>query len=552
MPEPLAPNTILQNRYRLLQVLGGGGMGRVYLAQDFRLAGAHVAVKELVDTYLPQAERAQAVQLFYQEAAQLARLRHPAIPHVSDHFAEGGRLYLVMEYVPGETLENILNRTPGFLPEATLRDWAVQLCDVLEYLHSQQPPIIFRDLKPANVMVTPEGRIKLIDFGIARLFDPRKATDTLKMGTLGYAPPEQYAGRGQTDAVSDVYALGATLHHLATRRDPRQEPPFSFPPPRTLNPALSPAFERVIMRALKYERAERFPSATAMRQALQAGGAAWRGLGWAVAAGGSAVALAGLILCIALTILLPIPPGPPASPTITPKPTRPPASTQTPWVVLITTTPTPTVRATSTPIPPATLPPTLGPTGTRQPAGTPATPTRGTAAPILLSPADGAVFEGRSAAIPLRWQPIGRELAADEYYVVSVPYKHNGVPQEDGFWTKSTGWNLAEHTYLCERADGGRLEWFVTVKRKTGTTPEGWNTGVAVGPSSDRRSLTWRCETAPPIPTPHPGHQRRCHPIHHPQVGNSGCLPVHTVVPSNTVPLPASAASAAGPWPPAP
>ncbi|MEA3340524.1 MAG: serine/threonine-protein kinase, partial [Chloroflexota bacterium] len=186
----------------------------------------------------------------------------------SDYFDERGCFYLVMDYIEGETPEQRLLRSPEGLPQETIVEMAIQLCDVLEYLHSQTPPVIFRDMKPANVMLTPEGDVKLIDFGVARLFDPTKRTDTLKMGTAGYAPPEQYAGQGQTTPRSDVYALGVTLYELLTSDDPTAHP-FVFTPPRQLNSAISPSLADVVMRAVKMDPDDRFPSITAMRDALQ-------------------------------------------------------------------------------------------------------------------------------------------------------------------------------------------------------------------------------------------------------------------------------------------
>jgi serine/threonine-protein kinase len=262
----------LQGRYRILQVLASGGRGTVYLAEHVTL-GERVAVKEILEALLadPQ-ERAEAVQLFQNEARVLARLRHPHLPRVTDFFEESGRHYLVMDVVEGETVEDILARTTAPFPESQVISWAIQICDVLTYLHSQNPPVIFRDLKPGNVMIDRQGQVKLIDFGIARMFNPAKGTDTLKMGTPGYAPPEQYGGKGGTDPRSDLYALGALMHHLVTLRDPTNEPPFYFPtaPARRLNPAVSAQLEALIAKATEYERGRRFGSAVEMRMALQA------------------------------------------------------------------------------------------------------------------------------------------------------------------------------------------------------------------------------------------------------------------------------------------
>lgn len=260
---------ILQNRYRVVRRLGGGGMGQVYLACDTRLADKKCAVKQLVpDPHLTPGEQQQAAELFRREAAILANLNHPNLPDVFDYFEEGGCFYLVMDYVEGETLADRLKQSPSGLPQEAVLEWALQLCDVLDYLHTLEPPVIFRDMKPANIMVTPGGQIKLIDFGVARLFNPEKQTDTLKMGTAGYAPPEQYAGQGQTTPRSDIYALGATLYELLTGDDPTAHP-FVFTPPNKLRPAISATLSEAVMRAVALDPAARFPSARAMKEALE-------------------------------------------------------------------------------------------------------------------------------------------------------------------------------------------------------------------------------------------------------------------------------------------
>ena len=219
----------------------------------------------------------QLQQQFHQEATLLAEVHHPNLPAVSDYFAETGSLFLVMDYIEGESLDRLLARYPQGLPEPTVLAYADQICAALEALHNRPLPIIFRDLKPGNIMVTPggvihraepHGTVKLIDLGIARRFKPTSQTDTLRMGTMGYAPPEQYRGGGQTDARSDVYALGATLHHLLTGRNPSNEAPFSFPPVRHLAPAVSQHTEMTVMRALAYDREQRWSSVTEVRAAL--------------------------------------------------------------------------------------------------------------------------------------------------------------------------------------------------------------------------------------------------------------------------------------------
>jgi len=266
----LIPGAVLQGRYRIIRQIGGGGQALVYLAEDTNLGDLR-AIKELTpDPNASPQERQAAYDQFQREARVLARLNHPNLARVWDHFRIGDNAYLIMDYIEGQTLQEILDQTAGLLPEAAVLRWAGQLCDVLDYLHKQHPPIIFRDLKPANVMLDRSDTVKLIDFGIVRFFKPGKTTDTLRMGTMGYAPPEQYEGRGQTDARSDIYSLGATLHHLLTKRDPTQHPPFSFnsAPPRSLNPAVSPHVEAAITKALAYDRVDRFQSAPEMKRAL--------------------------------------------------------------------------------------------------------------------------------------------------------------------------------------------------------------------------------------------------------------------------------------------
>ncbi len=258
--------TIVQGRYKVSSVLGQGGMGAVYLVEDQKVFGKRLALKELLDTFTNPAERAQAIQQFEQEAQMLVSLSHPNLPQISDYFSERGRQYLVMECIEGETLEDILANTSGFLPEAQVVDWVVQICDVLEYLHSRQPPVIFRDLKPDNMMLGKGDRIKLIDFGIARLFRPGKSKDTQIMGSPGYAAPEQY-GTGQTDARSDIYSLGATMHELLTKRDPSTQP-HVFPPCKALNNAVSDLAAGVISKATNLDPGKRYQSATEMKHAM--------------------------------------------------------------------------------------------------------------------------------------------------------------------------------------------------------------------------------------------------------------------------------------------
>jgi len=262
------PQFVIQGRYVIVRLIARGGMGAVYLVTDTRLPGQTWALKEMGLSHLLPADRPAALAAFRREAQLLATLDHVNLPKVTDYFEEQGRPYLVMDYVEGATLQDILEQR-GPCAEAEVLEWAAQLCDVLEYLHSQNPPVIFRDLKPGNIMLTPKGQIKLIDFGIARHFDPRKKKDTMPLGTEGYAAPEQY-GKGQSDARSDVYALGATLHHLLTDREPNSHGrPFYLPPVRSLNPKVSKDLEQVIEKATQPKPEDRYQSIAEMRQSLR-------------------------------------------------------------------------------------------------------------------------------------------------------------------------------------------------------------------------------------------------------------------------------------------
>ena len=252
--------------YVISGAVGQGGMAAVYQATDIR-NNAPVAIKEMSQDSLAPSELQEALDGFVQEAELLMGLRHKGLPRVSGHFSEGSRHYLVMEYIEGKTLEQRQTSAGGKgLPESDVLTWADQICDVLTYLHNRRPPIIFRDLKPANIMVTAHGRIKLIDFGIARVFVPGRARDTQVLGTPGFAPPEQY-GKAQTDPRADVYALGCTLYQLLTGYDPASTP-FALPPLNSRAPTISPHVQVAIERATKLDRESRFRSAADFQRAL--------------------------------------------------------------------------------------------------------------------------------------------------------------------------------------------------------------------------------------------------------------------------------------------
>jgi hypothetical protein len=261
---PLPSGTLLQNRYLIQKLIGGGGMGVVYLAQDQRLANRPCAIKEMVDHFIDPQQRREANEYFAREADTLAQLRHQAIPAISDRFDQANRHYLVMEYVEGRNLEEEMAALGHPLDEGVTIDIARQLCEVLAYLHGFTPSIVYRDMKPSNVMLTPRGKAMLIDFGIARLF--KVASKGTMIGTLGFAPPEQY--QGQVDPRSDIYSLGATLHYVLTGRDPEKFPPFSFPPTSSLRANLSPNLAGAIDRALSYTTEGRPQSVTEFRDMM--------------------------------------------------------------------------------------------------------------------------------------------------------------------------------------------------------------------------------------------------------------------------------------------
>ncbi len=275
-PRRLSVGTVLSNdRYRIERLIASGGMGAVYLATDTRF-NRPCAVKEMLDEFQNESERAQAVEWFSREATMLLDLNHPCIPRVRDFFVELGRHYLVMDFIDGHTLAEMLelegnvvgvNGVRG-VSEAAARSWARQVCSVLQYLHTQSPPIIFRDLKPSNIMVTKRGEIKLIDFGIARTFQSQRQATIIM--TLGYAPPEQL--HAMPEPRSDIYALGATIHRLLTRHDAVNNKPniFSFPPVRSLRPDVSVPFEQILVKALVPNVEQRWPSAEEMERALNA------------------------------------------------------------------------------------------------------------------------------------------------------------------------------------------------------------------------------------------------------------------------------------------
>ncbi len=268
----LEPGTLLLDRYLIVSRVGGGGMGSVYQARDKRLADRLCAVKEMIETSADQSQRAKAVEDFKREAEVLAQLDHPSIPTVFDYFIEGGKYYLVMRWIGGGDLAEQMRLRGGTVDENTITKWAVQISDVLHYIHSQKPPIIYRDLKPANLMIDDKtGRVMLVDFGIARIVRPTEKGVTA-IGTMGYAPPELFAGK--VEPRSDLYSLGATMFHMLTGSDPQDNPLLIFdfsknPRPCQINPAISPEMERILMRMVAHKPEDRQLSALELMRSLE-------------------------------------------------------------------------------------------------------------------------------------------------------------------------------------------------------------------------------------------------------------------------------------------
>jgi eukaryotic-like serine/threonine-protein kinase len=281
MSQTLPVGGILRDRYEIIDLVGQGGMGAVYKADDLRLRGRICAVKEILPELIsaPGMED-QAHDQFYREASILSRLDHPNLPKVSDFFNQDGREYLVMDFIPGQDLRQLVEearRRDSFLPEESVLAWAGQLCDALTYLHTQDPPVLHRDIKPSNIKLTPRGVVKLVDFGLVKLLKPdesRTVTVVQGRGTVAYTPLEQYGGdTGHTDVRSDIYSVGATIYHLLTGQPPadakqRFLKPGSLIPPRDINPRVSVRTERVILAAIAQHPDDRPATADALRGLL--------------------------------------------------------------------------------------------------------------------------------------------------------------------------------------------------------------------------------------------------------------------------------------------
>ena len=280
MEKPHEQGEVIKERYRVQRVLGQGGMGRVYLADDLRLSGRLCALKAVVyGENLPEDVIQQTRGQFQREANVLARLDHPNLPKVSDYFSIENRDYLVMDYVPGDDLLDLVRqskRSGKKLPERDVLNWASQIAQALIYLHSQEPVILHRDIKPSNIKLTPSGVIKLVDFGLVKLLASGEKTITVVQGhgTAYYTPLEQYGGdTGHTDPRSDVYSFGATLYHLLTLRPPQEARkrflnPGDMKTIQEVNPDISPRTERAVMAAMEVHPRNRLQSVEEFKRAL--------------------------------------------------------------------------------------------------------------------------------------------------------------------------------------------------------------------------------------------------------------------------------------------
>lgn len=254
----------IDDKYEILKLIGQGGMSKVYLAMDKRL-NKQWAIKE-IEKRAKDKNNEIVIQSAIAEANLIKQLDHPAIVRIVDIIDNGDVIYIIEDYIEGETLSTILENN-GAQPQELVIEWAMQICEALEYLHTRKPPIIYRDMKPANVMLKPDGNIKVIDFGIAREYKDQSLADTVSLGTKGYAAPEQFGGRGQTDARTDVYCLGVTLYHLLTGQNPC-EPPYEIYPIRHWNPQLSAGLEAIIQKCTQLNPDDRYQSCAELLYAL--------------------------------------------------------------------------------------------------------------------------------------------------------------------------------------------------------------------------------------------------------------------------------------------
>ncbi|MEQ8170310.1 MAG: protein kinase [Candidatus Eremiobacterota bacterium] len=263
----LERGTVLNNIYRVVTMLGKGAMGNVYLVERVKDDKKFV-VKELFFTPQAGLDPSAAKEIFFREAEFMAKFDHEGVPGMYGVFSHDGKDYIAMDYIEGKTLEEIINTSEGPLNEDDAIKWTVEIASILDYLHNSfHQPVVYRDLKPSNIIITPEGKPKLVDFGIARYYNPDKNTDTFNYGSPGYAAPEQYKGRGQSTPQSDIFGLGVILFQMVTKYDPSLKP-FTFPSMKSLNPSISAALEAIVKRAIQLEPLKRYISIMEFSEAL--------------------------------------------------------------------------------------------------------------------------------------------------------------------------------------------------------------------------------------------------------------------------------------------
>ncbi len=260
--------TVLHNKYTVKKLLGKGAMGSVYLVETMS-DRKQLVVKELNFSVESMVNKDSAREIFFRESEFMARFNHAGLPEMHGIFSQDGHDYIVMDYVKGSTLEDIINKSTEPVPLEKAIKWAIEIADILNYLHNTfEMPLIYKDLKPSNIMITPQEKVMIIDFGICRYYNPDKDTDTFRLGSPGYAAPEQYKGRGQSCIQTDIYALGVILFQMVTKYDPTLTP-FKFPPIKSLNPSIDDDLEAIINRAIQLHPLKRYIGALELKEKLE-------------------------------------------------------------------------------------------------------------------------------------------------------------------------------------------------------------------------------------------------------------------------------------------
>ncbi len=256
---------ILHNKYRIKKFLGRGAMGNVYLVEYIK-DHRQMVIKELVPSPDSKLTEELCHEIFFRETEFISKFNHPGLPEMYGAFRDDGYDYIVMEYIKGQTLEEVIKTHP--VPQNKAIKWTIELASILNYLHNAfEQPVVYRDLKPANIIITQQNRVRLIDFGISRYYNPDKDTDTFRLGSPGYAAPEQYKGRGQSTPQSDIFSLGVILYQMLTGYDPTLTP-FKFPPARQLKPSIKEELEKIIEKAINLDRLKRYISIIEFKEQL--------------------------------------------------------------------------------------------------------------------------------------------------------------------------------------------------------------------------------------------------------------------------------------------